>query len=126
MPRARPVKLAPEEVTYDTRSKKVTASFKVYNGIASLIADAASSHSLSAASYMRRLVVTDAAARMRCKVPEFASLERGEDMIRKAAMAKGLTTAEYARNAAQAAALKDLQRTPSGPPAPLRPKSSKR
>jgi uncharacterized protein (DUF1778 family) len=88
---------------------KTNCSFRVYNGHLAMIHAAAERLDVSAASYMRRVVIEDAAKVLGVKPPEYASLESGTDIIAAAAKAAGMTKKEWMLREAEKSARRSLE-----------------
>jgi uncharacterized protein (DUF1778 family) len=90
-------------------NNKTNCSFRVYDGHLAMIHAAAARLDLSAASFMRRAVIEDAARILGVKAPEYASLESGTDIIATAAKAAGMTRKEWMVREAEKAARKSFE-----------------
>jgi hypothetical protein len=91
-----------DALNFGNTSRKINCSFRVYIGQNDLIQAAAYRHNISAASYMRQVVLETAAWELGVPVPDYAGLESDVGVkIAALARAQGLTTHELERRIAE-------------------------
>jgi len=98
--------------------KYITMGFRCYRKHADLIERAAALVPVSNSNYMRRIVINQAAADLGETPPDFSELGGSASLISDAAKKRGLTVAEFTKQAARAAAAAELSTPPDPPPWP--------